>query len=157
MSHGGPSPRSLCSQTGMESPQKPGVRHTALTSHHLWKMRRERPYCGHTVLVRVPVYICRINNDIWHILLMLNRHLWIQEYQECCRRMCYPLVGTPGLSEGFRVTLVMFWVANDLENVSASVLLSSGLALGKDVVVDEVVETKFRQGPNIDFGLVLLY
>ncbi len=71
--------------------------------------------------------------------------------------MCYPLVGTPGLSEGFGVTLVMFWVANDLENVSASVLLSSGLALGKDVVVDEVVETKFRQGPNIDFGLVLLY
>ena len=52
----------------------------------------------------------------------------------------------------------MFWVANDLKNVSFSVLLSSGLALGDGVAVDEVVErTKFRQGPNIDFPLVLLY
>ncbi len=71
--------------------------------------------------------------------------------------MCYPLVGTPGLGEDFGVTLVIFWVANDLENVSASVFLSSGLALGDEVAMYEVVETKFRQGPNIDFGLVLLY
>lgn len=51
----------------------------------------------------------------------------------------------------------MLWVANDPEKVSSSVLVSSGLALGDDVAVDEVVGTKFRQGPNIDFGLVLLY
>ena len=45
----------------------------------------------------------------------------------------------------------MLWVANDLANVSSSVLLPSDLALGDDVALDEVVETKFRQGPNIDF------
>ena len=55
------------------------------------------------------------------------------------------------------LTLAMFWVANDLEDVSCSVLLSSGLALGDGMTENEVVETKFRQGPNIDFGLVLLY
>ena len=48
-------------------------------------------------------------------------------------------------------TLAMFWVAHDLENVSSSVLLSSGLALGDDEALDEEVETKFRHGPNIDF------
>ena len=53
---------------------------------------------------------------------------------------------------------MIFWAANDLENVSSSVLLSSGLALGDGVAGDEVVGgTKFRQGPNIDFSLVLLY
>ena len=46
----------------------------------------------------------------------------------------------------------MLWVANDLVNVSSSVLLSSGLALGDDVALDEAVETKFRHGPNIDLG-----
>ena len=47
------------------------------------------------------------------------------------------------------LTLAMLWVANDLANVSSSVLLPSDLALGDDVALDEVVETKFRQGPNI--------
>ena len=47
----------------------------------------------------------------------------------------------------------MFWVANDPASVSSSVLLSSGLALGGNVALDEVVETKFRPGPNIDLGL----
>ena len=46
----------------------------------------------------------------------------------------------------------MLWIANDLVNVSSSVLLSSGLALGDDVALDEAVETKFRHGPNIDLG-----
>ena len=48
--------------------------------------------------------------------------------------------------EASRLTLAMFWVANDLENVSFSVLLSSGLALGDDEVLDEEVETKRRHG-----------
>ena len=49
------------------------------------------------------------------------------------------------------LTLAMLWVANDLANVSPSVLLPSELALGDNVALDKVVETKFRQGPNIDF------
>ena len=49
------------------------------------------------------------------------------------------------------LTLTRFWVANDLEIVSSSVFLSFGLALGDGVALDEVVETKFREGPNIDF------
>lgn len=66
--------------------------------------------------------------------------------------MCYHvLAGTTGLSEGFGLTLTVFYVANDLGNVSSSsVSLSSGLILGGGVAVDEVVETKSRQGPNID-------
>ena len=48
------------------------------------------------------------------------------------------------------MTLTMFWVADDLENVSASVFLSSGLALDDDVALDGVVGTMFREGPNID-------
>ena len=49
------------------------------------------------------------------------------------------------------MTLTTSWVSNDLENVSSSVLLSSGLALCDNVALDGVVETMFRQGPNIDF------
>ena len=55
--------------------------------------------------------------------------------------MCYPLAGTavaPGL------TPTVLWVTNDPANVSSSVLLSSGLALGDDVALDGAVETKFR-------------
>ena len=48
-------------------------------------------------------------------------------------------------------TVAMLWVANDPPHVSSSILLSSELALVDDVALDEVVETKFRQGPNIDF------
>lgn len=48
------------------------------------------------------------------------------------------------------LTLTVFWVTDDPENVSSSALLSFGLVLGNGVAVDEVVETKSRQGPNID-------
>ena len=51
----------------------------------------------------------------------------------------------------------MLWVASDPENASSSVFLSSGLARGDGVALGEVVEARFRHGPNIDFGLVLLY
>ena len=46
---------------------------------------------------------------------------------------------------------MMFWVASDLATVSSSVLISSGLALGDSVAL-VLVETKSRQGPDIDFS-----
>ena len=41
---------------------------------------------------------------------------------------------------------MVFWVANDLKNVSPSALISSGPALGGGVALDEVVETKVLTG-----------
>ena len=48
------------------------------------------------------------------------------------------------------LTLTVFWVAPDTEIVSSVVFLSSGLVLGDGVALDEVVDTKSRQAPNID-------
>jgi len=57
-----------------------------------------------------------------------------------------------GRVEGFGISPGDVLGRYRLANVSSSVMISSGPALGDDVALDEVVETKFQRRPNIDLG-----
>jgi len=60
--------------------------------------------------------------------------------------------GRVGLSDGFGIGSGDVLGRYRLAIVSSSVMICSGPALGDGVVLDEVVETKFRRRPNIDLG-----